>query len=86
MSVAHDHAAVKTVVTRFASRYDLDFCGEEIFLLYTIFFFQDFHDICFDLFFGSLLVILALCLQRNTSDQRSRFSPSITFAAFFSIC
>ena len=57
VSVAHNHASVKAVVSRFAGRYDLNLRREEILFLYIIFLCKDLHDIGFYLFLDVVFFI-----------------------------
>ena len=67
MSVAHNHASVKAVVSRFAGRYDLNLRREEILFLYIIFLCKDLHDIGFYFF---LDVVFFIRFRWNAADDQ----------------
>jgi len=66
LSIASDHAAVKTTVTSLASWNDLKLCGKEIFLFHTIFLIQNAKYILLNSLF---LLVIRKILQRLASNQ-----------------
>ena len=70
MSVSHDHATVKAVISRFTSRHNLDLCGEEIILLNSILCSKDIKNVCLDTILHLFFVFLIICSLWNTSNQQ----------------
>lgn len=78
LSICRDHAAVKSTVSGFSCRNDLQLCGKKIFLFNTIFFIQDIQNVLF----YSIFFLSSGRSARGLLPIRISSFTSITSAAF----
>ena len=69
MAIAHDHAAVKTVISGFSSRHNFNLCGEEIILFHSILFGKNSKNIRLHTILNGFLLIFLLRSRDGTDQQ-----------------